>query len=158
MRKYIFLALSLITAFTLSMSAQAQEVTFTTHLARYDGSGAYLAIYLADAHGRYRKTIWVAGRNARYYFELPGWARGSRLRPSEYDGMTGASVTSGHTLVVTKNIPDNLINKGYQIVIDSAVENGNSNRADISTPLTTAGSGKTVMGSVYVLSFRYDLK
>ena len=156
--KHLLLVLSLISGLALSMSAQAREVTFTTQLARYNGSGAYLAIYLTDANGRYKKTIWVAGTKTKYLRELPGWSRGSRMKTSEYDGVTSASVTSGRTLVVKQNIDDTLIDKGYRIVVDTAVEDARSNRADVSIPFTTSGSGNAVTGSMYVLSFTYKLK
>jgi len=50
-----------------------------------------------------------------------------------------------------------LIDAGYQIRIDSAVEDKRDSRADVSVPLTSAGSGKPVSGSTYVESFTYDL-
>ena len=156
--KHILLALSIFAGLALSMSAQAREVTFTTQLARYNGSGAYFAIYLLDANDKYQQTIWVAGKERKYYTHLRGWSRASGKKSAEYDGKTGASITSGRSLTVTQNIDDSLIDSGYKIVIDSAVEDGNSNQADISTPLTTAGSGKAVIGSGYLMSLTYDLK
>lgn len=50
-----------------------------------------------------------------------------------------------------------MIDAGYQIRIDSAVEDKRDSRADVSVPLTSAGSGKPVSGSTYVESFTYDL-
>lgn len=156
--KHILLALSIFSGLALSMSAQARDVTFTTQLARYSGSGAYFAIYLLDGKGKYQQTIWVAGRKSKYYSDLRGWSRASGKKFAEYDGKTGASVTSGRSLTITQNIPDNLIDSGYQIVIDTAVEDARRNKADVSMPFTTAGSGKAVVGSGYVMSFTYDLK
>lgn len=40
--------------------AQARPVTLTTQLKSYSGDGAYLAFYLTDAKGQYKKTLWVA--------------------------------------------------------------------------------------------------
>ena len=156
--KHILLVLSILSGLALSMSAQAREVTFTTQLARYNGSGAYFAIYLLDGNDKYQQTIWVAGKERKYYSHLRGWSRASGKRAAEYDGKTGASITSGRSLTITQNIDDSLIDSGYKIVIDSAVEDGNSNQADVSTSLTTAGSGKAVIGSGYVMSLTYDLK
>jgi len=158
MMKHILLTFSILSCLALSMSAQAREVTFTTQLARYSGSGAYFAIYLLDANNKYQQTIWVAGKKRKYYSHLRGWSRASGKRAVEYDGKTGASVTSGRSLTISQNIDDSLIDSGYKIVIDSAVEDANSNQADVSTPLTTAGAGKAVVGSGYVMSFTYDFK
>jgi hypothetical protein len=50
-----------------------------------------------------------------------------------------------------------LIDAGYQIRIDSAVEDKRDVRADVSVPLTSKGAGKPAAGSTYVESFTYDL-
>ncbi|WP_273203340.1 DUF2271 domain-containing protein [Marinobacter subterrani] len=154
--KKIALALGLALAFTLPALAQAREVTFTTELLNYGGDGAYLALYLTDASGNYQGTLWVAGRKSKYYRHLSGWARGSRLNPAEYDGLTGASITSGKTLKITLNLDDALIDSGHEIRIDTAVEDMRENRADVAVLLTSEGAGKPVAGRGYVRSFRYD--
>ena len=154
--KKIFFALALAIAIALPALAQAREVTFTTELLDYGGDGAYLALDRTDASGKYQGTLWVAGKKSKYYKHLSGWARGSGLNPAEYDGLTGASITSGRTLKVTLNLDDALIDKGHEIRIDTAVEDMRDNRADVAVPLTTEGSGKPVTGRGYVRSFRYD--
>ncbi|MFO8141682.1 MAG: DUF2271 domain-containing protein [Marinobacter sp.] len=154
--KKIFFALGLAMAVALPALAQAREVTFTTELLNYGGDGAYLALYLTDAAGNYRGTLWVAGKKSKYYKHLSGWSRGSRLDPAEYDGLTGASITSGRTLKITLDLDDALIDSGHEIRIDTAVEDMRDNRADVAVPLTSEGSGKAVTGRGYVRSFRYD--
>ncbi|MEQ5815258.1 DUF2271 domain-containing protein [Marinobacter sp. NFXS11] len=155
MKKILF-ALGLAIAVSVPALAQAREVTFTTELLNYGGDGAYLALYLTDASGKYHGTLWVAGKKSKYYKHLSGWARGSRLNSAEYDGLTGASVTSGRTLKITLNLDDALIDNGYEIRVDTAVEDMRDNRADVAVPLTADGSGKPVTGRGYVRSFRYD--
>lgn len=157
--KHLLLALSLITGLALSNMAQAREVTFTTQLARYNGNDALIAIYLIDSSGRYKQTIWLAGgRHRKYLGHLRGWSRGSHKRFAEYDGKTGASITQGRGFTVTEEIDDALIDQGYRLVIDVAVEDRTGSQADVVLPLTTAGSGKPVTGSNYIISFKYDLK
>ena len=155
--KKIIAATCLAGAIALPGLAQAREVTLTTQLKDYSGNGAYLAIYVTDANGQYQKTLWVAGKKAKYYRHLSDWARGSAMKPSEFDGLSGASVGSGRSLTVSVELADTLIDAGYQIRIDSAVEDKRDSRADVSVPLTSAGSGKPVSGSTYVESFTYDL-
>lgn len=147
---------ALVTALALPVLAQARPVTLTTELSAYKGDGAYVALYLADAKGQYKRTLWVAGKKAKYYKHLADWARGSRLNKAEYDGMTGASITSGKTLTVTVEVADDLIDAGYQIQIDTAVEKKQDNRAEVVVPLTTAGAGKPASGKVYVKTFTYS--
>jgi hypothetical protein len=74
---------------------------------------------------------------------------------AEYDGLTGASITSGRTLKMTLNLDDSLIDSGHQVRVDTAVEDMRDNRADVVTPLTTEGAGKAVSGRGYVKSFSY---
>jgi hypothetical protein len=156
--KKILIALGLAAAMAIPAYAQAREVTFTTQLSDYGGDGAYLALYLTDADGQYHGTLWVAGEKSKYYKHLRDWARGSGLNQAEYDGLTGASVTSGRTLNVTLELEDALIDSGYQVRVDTAVEDMRDNRSDVVVPLTAEGSGKSVPGRGYVQSFVYDLK
>ena len=92
-----------------SGAAVASELTITTTLNNYTGNGAYLAIYLTDSQGKYQRTLWVAGRKAKYYKHLADWSRGSGQQLAEYDGLSGASVSSGTSLVVKVVIADNLL-------------------------------------------------
>ncbi|HHU93601.1 MAG TPA: DUF2271 domain-containing protein [Alcaligenaceae bacterium] len=151
------LSLCLASVIALPAAAQAKPLTLTTTLKNYSGDGAYLAIYVTDAQGQYQKTLWVAGKKAKYYKNLRDWARGSGMKPSEFDGVSGASVGSGQTLKVTVDLADTLIDAGYEIRIDTAVEDARDNPAEIRTPLTSAGSGKPTAGRGYVESFTYDM-
>lgn len=149
------IALTLAAALALPSLAQAREVTVTTELKNYGGDGAYMALYLTDADGKYHSTLWVAGEKSKYYKHLRDWARGSGQRSAEYDGLTGASVASGRTLDLTLDIADELIDSGYQVRVDTAVEDMRDNRADIVVALTSEGADQPVSGKGYVQSLRY---
>lgn len=155
--KKIAASLCLLGVIALPGLAHARPVTLTTQLKTYSGDGAYLAFYVTDANGQYKKTLWVAGKKAKYYKNLRDWARGSGLKAGEFDGISGASVGSGRTLKVTVELADALIDAGYEIRVDSAVEDQRDNPADVRAPLTTKGAGKPVTGRGYIKSFTYDL-
>ena len=144
-------------ALALPGLVQARPVTLTAQLKSYAGNGAYLAVYVTDAAGKYKKTLWVAGKKTKYYKHLSDWARGSGLNAREFDGISGASVGSGKTLKVTVELADTLIDAGYEIRVDSAAEDGRDNPADVRTPLSKQGAGKPVGGRGYVKSFIYDM-
>lgn len=146
---------ALMAAMVLPCLAEAKQINLSTEMAEYKGDGAYLALYLTDTHGTYQKTLWVAGKKPKYYKHLRDWSRGSGMKKSEYDGMTGASVLNGRTLKVTAEVPDAMLDAGYQIRIDSAVEDQKDLRAEVMVPLTTEGAGKPVAGQGYVKSFTY---
>jgi len=154
--KKLAMLLCLVSVSALSTQVSAREIVLTTELQSYRGNGAYLAIYLTNTEGQYQDTLWVAGQKSKYYKHLAGWARGSRLRTNEYDGLTGASVTSGKTLTVTFDLADRYIDSGFQLRVDSAVEDMRDNRNDVVVLLTSAGAGKPTTGRGYVKAFTYS--
>jgi hypothetical protein len=153
--KTLLLTIGLIGSLLLPMFVQAKAVTFTSQLTNYRGDGAYLAIYLTDEAGKYQKTFWVAGKKSKHFKHLSAWARGSAMKRSEYDGMTGASISRGEALKITVDIDPSFIDSGYQVRVDSAVEDMSDNPADIIAPLTSKGAGKQVNGEGYVHAFTY---
>lgn len=146
-----------LTAVALAPAAEARTVTLTTQMRPYGGNGAYLAIYLVDAQGRFHSTLRVAGSRAKYHSHLREWSRGRATEAARIDGITGASVGSGQSLRVSVEVADALIDAGYQIRIDTAVEDGRDNPGEIAAPLTAAAAGRPVTGRGYVASFRFDM-
>jgi|TARA_R110001592_G_scaffold274150_1_gene541116 hypothetical protein len=156
MMKHLAMILCVLSASALSTQSSAREIVLSTELQSYSGNGAYLAIYLTNAEGQYQETLWIAGQKSKYYKHLTGWARGSGLRTSEYDGISGASVTSGKTLTVSLELADTYIDTGFQLRVDSSVEDMRDNRNDVVVPLTSEGAGKPVNGNGYVKTFTYS--
>ena len=143
-------ALMLATAIVAPQVALARDITITAQMANYRGPGAYLAIYVTDASGAYQSTLWVAGGKVKYYRHLRDWVRGISAAGGSIDGITGASVGSGQTLTVNASVADALIDAGYQIRVDSAVEQAGEYAAEIIVPLEQASSGVPVSGPGYV--------
>ncbi len=141
--------LMLATALVAPTAAWAKDVTIQAQMVRYSGNAAYMAVYLTDAAGVYQSTLWVSGHKTRYYGTLRGWVQGVRQAGSvNLDGITGASVGGGETLTVHANLADALIDAGYQIHVDTAVENGGEFADDAVIALTSTPS--TVDGTGYV--------
>lgn len=155
--KRILAGACMASALSLYGQAHARPVVLSTEMQNYGGNGAYLAFYITDAAGKYKKTLWVAGKKTKYYKHMSDWARGSGLNVREFDGISGASVGSGKTLKVTVELADALIDAGYEIRIDSAVEDGRDNPADARAALTKSGAGKPTKGRGYVKSFTYAM-
>ena len=137
--------------------AQARQVTLTTQLKNYGGDGAYLAVYLTDAKGAYAGTLWVAGGKAKYYRHLSDWNRLSVGDTKRLAGVTGASVGAGRTLKVTADLADALIDAGYEIHIDAAVEDMRDSPAEVRVPLATSQAGKPQAGKQYIQSMSFQL-
>lgn len=140
----------------LATPALARPVTITTKMKPYGGEAAYLALYLTDARGAYKGTLWVAGRKAKYWSHLSNWYRATGGAPAGVDAVTGASVGAGRTLTVTVALADALIDAGYQIRVDSAVEDSADRPVDAAVALTTRGKRLPVAGKGFVQSLQYN--
>ena len=147
--KKIIAALLLCTALVAPATAIARDVTIDTKLVNYSGRAAYLAVYLTKPDGSYDSTLWVSGTKTRYLGEMRGWVsamQASGATSLNLDGITGASVGGGQTLTVHASLADALIDAGYKIHVETAVEHGGEYADDAvaslsSTPQQVAGSG-----------------
>jgi len=128
-------------ALALPVAAQARTLTVTTQLKNYGGDGAYLAVYLTDAKGAYAGTLWVAGGKAKYYKHLSDWNRLSAGDARRVQGLADA-----------------LIDAGYEIRVDAAVEDMRESPSEVRVPLTAAGAGKPQGGKQYIQAFSYQLR
>ena len=155
--KSILAALAITTALTLPATAWARPVTIDTTLKNYSGNGAYLAVYVTDANGVYKGSLWMAGGKSKYYQHLSDWQRATGGSLSEINGITGASVGSGRKLSITLNLADALFDAGYQVHVDAAVEDMRESPSEVVVPLTTAGTGKATPGRRYIESFTYNM-
>lgn len=149
--KKLIASLLLCTALIAPGAALARDVTITTTLGSYSGNDAYLAIYLTRPDGAYESTLHVAGGKVRYLGDLRGWVsamQASGATSLSLDGISGASVGSGQTLTIHADIADAMIDAGYQIHVESAVEHGGEYPDDAVAPLTS--TRQQVSGSGYV--------
>lgn len=156
--KPLLTAVAAACALTLPALAHSRQVTLSTTLKNYGGDGAYLAIYLTDTKGAYAGTLWVAGNKSKYYKHLADWNRLSASDGQRLHGVTGASVGEGRTLKVTADLADALINAGYEIHVDAAVEDLRDSPSEIRVPLSSAQAGKQQAGKQYIKSFTYQLQ
>ncbi len=152
--KTLFPAVAAATALAAPGLAEARPVTLEATLKPYGGNGAYLVLYVTDASGQYRGTLWMAGGKAKYYRHLSDWQRASGGAASEIDGITGASIGSGKTLKISVDLAHALIDAGYQVHVDTAVEDGADHPSDAVAPLAAQASGTPVPGKGYVKSLK----
>ena len=155
--KKIAAVLALAATLGLPTLAEAREITFTTKLKQYGGAGAYVVMYVTDGSGRYQGTLWMAGGKSKYYRHLNDWKRASGGDLRQIDGITGASVGSGKTLTVKLDLADALIDAGYQIRIDAAVEDMADSPSEVVVPLTSNRAGQVAAGRAYIQSFTYAM-
>ena len=154
--KTLLSALALTTALTVPALAIAKPVTLTANMNQYGGDGAYLALYVTDANGSYKGSLWMAGGKSKYYEHLSDWYRATAGNTAEINGITGASVGAGRQLKITLDLADALFDAGYELHIDAAVEDMRDSPSEVVVPLTTTGAGQPVTGRRYIRDFTYD--
>ena len=74
------------------------------------------------------------------------------------DGVTGASVGAGRTLKVTADLADALIDAGYEIRIDAAVEDMRDSPSEVRMPLSRTMVGKPQAGKYYIQSVTLQIQ
>ena len=158
MSKPLLTTVAVACALALPAAAHSRQITLSTTLNNYGGDGAYLAVYLTDAKGVYAGTLWVAGGKAKYYKHLSDWNRLSAGDGKRLDGVTGASVGAGRTLKVTAELADALIDAGYEIRVDAAVENMRDSPSEVRAPLTSTNAGKPQPGKQYIQALTFQLQ
>ena len=148
MTKKICVALVAIFAFA---TAQAQDkFKCMVQMANYNGEGAYMVVSLIDPQDNYVKTLQVFGDNGKYYDSLKKWFGFYSEKKEKIDAIAGASITQGDRKSFVLDLDKNLLDKGYKIRFESAVEDQYYYTTDAQVPFTTeALKGKTE-GAGYV--------
>ncbi|MDQ1259927.1 MAG: hypothetical protein QG643_1751 [Pseudomonadota bacterium] len=158
MSKLLLTTVAAACALAIPALAHSRQLTLTAQFKNYGGDGAYLAAYLTDAKGAYVRTLWVAGGKAKYYKHLSNWNRLSAGDAKRLNGVTGASVGAGRTLKVTADLADALIDAGYEIRIDAAVEDMRDSPSEVRVPLSTGNAGKPQAGKQYIQALTFQLR
>lgn len=148
-------ALALAAALLSPALAEARSVSLTADMKSYGGRGAYMAIYLTDAAGAFQGTIWLSGGKHKYFKHLSDWY--AATGGDGVDGISGASVGEGQSITVTVDLADALIDAGYEIHVDAAVEDMRDSPSEVVIPLTTEAAGAPVAGRGYIKSFQFDM-
>ena len=141
----------------LASASLAREVKVSVDLVNYSGPPAYLAFYLTKPDGSFEKTVWLSGSKPRYLGDLRGWlmaatANGGKI---SIDGITGASVGSGQNLSISVDLADTMIDAGYVLHVETAVEHGGDYPDDATLPVTT--NAEPVAGTGYIRTLSISL-
>jgi hypothetical protein len=141
---------------TTPAPADAARVRLRGTMEHYSASPAYLAVYVTDGTGKFVTTVQVFGDKVQYYPHLPRFMRGVGPLAVPLDGITGASVGAGRRLDVSVDIDDALIDAGYQLRVDSAVERLADEPAEIVLPLAHSATGQPATGRGLIAAFQVD--
>lgn len=131
-------------------NAQADKYKCMVQMSNYPGEGAYIVVSLVNAKGEYEQTLYVMGRDKKWYPDLKEWWKFQKAKKQNITAITGASMAGGDRGTQVLEIDKSKIDAGYTLRFESAVENQKYNVKDIEVPLTSENvSGKTE-GSNYI--------
>lgn len=135
--------------------AVAKEVTLQIQIADYEGHEAYFVVYLADAKGRYQRTLWISGTEQEYQEDMARWWRYAGRSEEDFDAVTGASTAGGGRVLVRTDLSEAELAGEHQIVVDTAVEDQRVVSPDATALLTAEAIGQKAEGTDYVQFIRY---
>src|SRR5690606_34498292 len=119
-------------------------------LVNYTGEGAYVAVSLITPDGKYDKTLYVAGKENKWYDELKSWWSFQKSSKDKLDGITGASIAGGERTIALIKIPSTKIDKGYKIRFESAVEEQKYHEKDVEFELKADNINKKIEGNGFI--------
>lgn len=146
--KPIFILSSLLTA-AVSF-AQTSTYKCMLQLKNYKGEGAYVVASLLDDKGKYVKTLAVMGDDDQWYKTVKEWHKFQKVKKEKLDAITGASISPGSRAAKVFKIEDQLLNKGYKIRFETAVEDEPYYKDDIEIPLSTSEITQKYEGKGYI--------
>lgn len=151
--KRIFVAILILMCIT-SAKTQAQttaeKVKCMVQMSNYPGEGAYIIASLINPKGDYEETLYVFGRDKKWYPDLKEWWKFQKAKKQNLSTITGASISGGERSVNVVEIDSAKVDAGYSIRFEAAVENQKYNIKDLEVPLTKQNiTGKTE-GSNYI--------
>ena len=150
MKKICF---ALLVFFALHTNAQ-NKYKCMVQMTNYNGEAAYMVVSLIDPQGNYQKTLYVFGDNGKYYDSLKKWFVFYQDKKEKIDAVTGASITQGDRKTITLNLDKNLLDQGYKIRFESAVEDQNYYTTDAEVPFSSESLRGKTEGSGYVRYIR----
>lgn len=130
--------------------AQSAKYKCNLQLTNYKGLGAYIVVSLVDKQGKYVKTLYMMGKDQKWYDTMKEWDKALRKKKENLNAITSASVSDGNRSTTTFVLDESLINKGYTIRFESAVENLSYYTVDAEIPFTTAALTEKTNGKGYI--------
>ena len=148
--KHAILAATLALGLGLAVRADARPVTFDVAMANYSGRQAYWVAYVVDSKGSYVSTLYAAGGSGRFFEHLDRWWRMFTRAHRPVDGSTGASMGAGSRTSFMVEVPDKMLNAGFTLRIESAVEGQYYVPDEAAVPLDDAHNGAATAGKSYL--------
>lgn len=143
---------SILLSFTKSESDTSYKCMM--QMINYSGENAYVVVSLMKPDGKYDRTLSVHGKDEKWYSDIIQWWGHQKKAKQKIDGVTGASIAGGQRSMSVVKIPSTLINKGYKIRVESAVESQTYHKQDIEFEYKSDNINQKIDGKGYVKYIR----
>lgn len=145
----------------LMMSFVKQETVDNTNtykcmiqMTNYTGEGAYIVISLINPEGAYEKTLYVQGKDEEWYHDITEWWKFHGKKRNNLDAISGATIAGGERKVSILKIPENVIDQGYKIRFETAVEDKDYFVKDVEFELTKSALKGKFEGTGFIRYIR----
>ncbi|WP_461790351.1 DUF2271 domain-containing protein [Pedobacter sp.] len=135
--------------------AQTSKYKCMLQMNGYTGEPAYVSVSLINPKGDYEKTLYVMGKDKKWYNSLKEWFKFFN-KTKNVNAKTGASVAGGDRAMVNIEINDAILDKGYKIRFETAVEDQKYYATDVEVPATTEALAGKADGSGYIKYIRFS--
>lgn len=152
-----WLLLAAFPIFTSFAPAQSTTIKCMVQTVNYTGENAYIVISLMNPEGEYERTLHVMGDDPEWYHMFDEWWEFFGRERRNIDGRTGATLGAGQRRVVTLQVDENEIDKGYKIRFETQVEDHDYFPTDVEIPLTSSLPKAPVEGSGYIRYVRLSI-
>lgn len=150
---------------SFTMKEKTINVKCMVQMLEYRGEAAYVAISVVNADGEYVKTLYVMGNDKTWFSDMKAFWK--HLRANDLytddtfypmiDGITGATLSGGRKRVIPLNIPVILLDKGYTLRFETAVEDKGYHTNDVSLDFSESGLNKSYTGSGFIQHIKFLL-
>lgn len=145
--KLILISFCLLSLFSF---AQINKYKCLMQMTNYQGEAAYVVVSLINPKGNYEKTLHIFGSDKKWYNTLKNWDKAIKSEKNNFNGITRASISGGKRTLITISLDDSLLNKGYKIRFESAVENKNYYSSEVEIPLNIPEMTERIEGKGYI--------
>jgi hypothetical protein len=152
---YLVISLSVLSLVGFNSNDEKVPVKCMIQMKDYTGEAAYVIISLIDNHNNYLKTLYIQGKDNKWFSEITSWwTFYGKYRPN-IDAISGATIGSGKRLMNKFDVPNDAFGKGYKLRFETAVEDNAYYEQDIEVALlSVSGLNSKIQGKGYISYIR----
>jgi hypothetical protein len=147
--------MALCLAFSSQVIAQTSKYKCMLQMNAYTGEEAYIVVSLINPKGQYDRTLYMMGKDKQWYNGFKEWFK-FFSKTKKVNAKTGASVGGGDRSLVVLDIDDALVNKGYKLRFETAVEDQKYYVSDVEVPLSSEILAGKADGNGYIKYIRFS--